>query len=338
MLKNRTFSRAQGKVYRMNSMSNGSVAAELKNIFMRKAMQPTVSIIVLNYNGRDDTLACLRSLEHLTYPNVNVIVVDNASSDGSADAIRAAHPQMTLIETGANLGFTGGNNVGIRRALDQGADYVMLLNNDTIAAPDTITLMIEVMEADPTIGVSGPMIYYYSAPETIWSAGGQIDWSRGVTAMIGVNEEDKSQFGLTPRRVDFVTGCALLVRREVWEKIGLLDDQFFMYYEETDWCVRASRAGYKIVHVPQAMLWHKISIEERAASPRTYYYMTRNRLLFLRNSRAGYKTWAYTLAEFVRTFVSWTLRPKWKDRRHLRGVMVRAIKDYSIGKFGQVTV
>src|SRR5262245_35539834 len=107
-------------------------------------MPPTVSIIVLNYNGREDTLACLRSLEHLTYPNVSVVVVDNASSDGSVDAIRAAHPQMTLIETGANLGFTGGNNIGIQHALDHGADYVMLLNNDTIAAPDMLNLMIEV--------------------------------------------------------------------------------------------------------------------------------------------------------------------------------------------------
>jgi GT2 family glycosyltransferase len=301
-------------------------------------MQPTVSIIVLNYNGREDTLACLRSLEHVMYPNVNVIVVDNASSDGSADAIREAHPQMKLIETGANLGFTGGNNVGIHYALDHGADYIMLLNNDTIVAPDMLNLMVEVMESDPQIGVTGPMIYYYSAPETIWSAGGQIDWKRGTTSMIGVNEEDKSQYGLTPRSVDFVTGCALLVRREVWEKVGLLDDQFFMYYEETEWCVRASRAGYKIYHVPQAMLWHKISLQEREASPRTYYYMTRNRLLFLHNSRAGYQTWAYTLLEYARTFLSWSLRPKWQDRRHLRSTMLRALKDYSTGKFGQVTV
>jgi GT2 family glycosyltransferase len=300
-------------------------------------MQPTVSVIVLNYNGREDTLACLRSLEHVMYANVNVIVVDNASTDGSADMIREAHPQMTLIETGANLGFTGGNNVGIHYALDHGADYIMLLNNDTIVAPDMLNLMVEIMESNHQIGVTGPMIYYYSAPETIWSAGGQINWKRGMTSMIGVNEEDKSQYGLAPRPVDFVTGCALLVRRDVWEKVGLLDDQFFMYYEETEWCVRASRAGYQIYHVPQAMLWHKISLQERESSPRTYYYMTRNRLLFLHNSRAGYQTWAYTLLEYARTFLSWSLRPKWQDRRHLRGTMLRALKDYSTGKFGQIT-
>jgi GT2 family glycosyltransferase len=260
--------------------------------------------------------------------------VDNASSDGSVDAVRAAYPQMTLIETGANLGFTGGNNIGIERALKQGADYVLLLNNDTVTAPDMLDLMVNAMEANPSAGVSGPMIYYYDAPDTIWSAGGSIDWPRGTTSMIGLNEDDHGQYGDAPRPVDFVTGCALLARRDVWERAGLLDDRFFMYYEETEWCVRAARAGYGIIHVPGAMLWHKISIEARAASPRTYYYMTRNRLLFLRRSRAGLRTWLYTWGEYGRTFASWTLRPKWADRRHLRGTMLRAIRDYSSGRFG----
>jgi GT2 family glycosyltransferase len=300
-------------------------------------MQPAVSIIVLNYNGCEDTLACLRSLEHLTYPDVQIIVVDNASTDGSEGAIRAAYPMLTFIQTGANLGFTGGNNVGIRYALEHGADYVMLLNNDTIVAPDFISLLVEAAESNPTIGVVGPMIYYYNNPEQIWSAGGEIDWKRGLTTNIGVNEFDQSQFGIEPVQVDFVTGCALLAKRAVWEKVGLLDDKFFMYYEETEWCVRAHRGGYEIYLVPMAMVWHKISIEARAASPRTYYYMTRNRLLFLRNSKAGLQTWAYTLFEYIRTFMSWTLRPKWQDRRHLRPVMLRAFRDYSLKRFGQMT-
>jgi len=301
-------------------------------------MEPLVSIIVLNYNGREDTLACLRSLEHLTYHNVNVVVVDNASSDGSEAAIRAAYPTLTFIQTGANLGFTGGNNVGIRHALENGADYVLLLNNDTIVAPDFISVMVEVMEQNPEVGVAGPMIYYFSAPETIWSAGGKIDWTRGLTSMVGVNEEDKSQYGLSPRQTDFVTGCALMAKRAVWEKAGLLDDKFFMYYEETEWCVRATRAGYKIMLIPAAMIWHKISLEARATSPRTYYYMTRNRLLFLHRTRAGYGSWFYTLSEYARTFLSWSVRPKWVDKRPLRRIMWQAIRDYWDGRFGQVAV
>lgn len=301
-------------------------------------MASEISIIVLNYNSREDTLDCLRSLQHLTYPRVHTILVDNGSSDGTAEAVRACYPRVTVLETGANLGFTGGNNVGIRYALKQGADYIMLLNNDTIVAPDMIDLMIAAMEQNPALGVTGPTIYYYDQPEVIWSAGGSIDWGRGLTAMLGLNEEDKGQLGSVPRLVDFVTGCALLARREVWEQVGLLDDKFFMYYEETEWCVRASRAGYQIAHVPAAMMWHKISLEARAASPRTYYYMTRNRLLFLKRSQASARTWAYTLLEYARTFVSWSLRPKWQDRRHLRSTMLRAIKDYSVGRFGQMLV
>jgi GT2 family glycosyltransferase len=301
-------------------------------------MQPTVNIIVLNYNSRDDTLDCLRSLQHLTYSPVQVTIVDNGSTDGSVEAIQEQFPEMTLIATGENLGFTGGNNIGIERALEAGVDYIMLLNNDTIVAPDMIDIMVAAMQADPTIGVTGPMIYYYDKPDIIWSAGGAIDWKHGTTQMIGIGEDDKGQFGMATREVDFVTGCALLARRDTWEKAGLLDDKFFMYYEETEWCVRARRAGFGVAQVPLAMMWHKISIEERATSPRTYYYMTRNRLLFLRHSGASMRTWLYTLTEYGRTLASWSLRPKWQDRRHLRGVMLRAIKDFSFGNFGQMLV
>jgi hypothetical protein len=214
----------------------------------------------------------------------------------------------------------------------------MLLNNDTIVAPDMIDVLVEAMTVDPTVGVAGPTIYYYGQPETIWSAGGSIDWKHGLTSMIGIGDEDKGQFGIVAREVDFVTGCALLVRRDVWEKAGLLDDKFFMYYEETEWCVRAQRTGFKIIHVPLAMMWHKISLAEREASERVYYYMTRNRLLFLQNTQASLRTWLYTFGEYGRTFMSWTLRPKWQDRRHLRTVMLRAVKDFSTGNFGQQTV
>jgi GT2 family glycosyltransferase len=300
--------------------------------------QPTVSIIVLNYNSRDDTLACLRSLEHLTYLYVEVIVVDNGSTDGTVEAVREQFPDVTLMPTGANLGFTGGNNVAIRYALNKGADYIMLLNNDTIVAPDMIDRMLNALERDPSLGVVGPLIYYYDQPEVVWSAGGSIDWQRGMTRMAGIGEEDKGQFGENARAVDFVSGCALLARRAVWERVGLLDDQFFMYYEEIEWCVRVNRAGFKIAHVPTAMIWHKISIEARAASPHTFYYMTRNRLLFLGRTGAGLRAQLVTLIEYAHTFTSWTLRPKWRNRRHLRAIMWRAIRDYSTGKFGPMTV
>ncbi len=302
-------------------------------------MRPKVSIILLNFNNEQFTIDCLKSLEHVTYPNIEPIVVDNGSKAESLNAVRsAADSNVIILETGKNLGFTGGNNYGLKYALDNAADYIILLNNDTIVAPDMFDIMIDTMEKDPTIGVTGPMIYYFDAPELIWSVGGKINWNNCNTSMLGLNEEDKGQYGETPQTTDFVTGCALLARREVWEKVGGLDENFFIYYEETEWCVRASRAGYKIVYVPNAMMWHKIGLDARATSPRVYYYMTRNRLIFASKTRAGLRSWLGIGAEFSRTLLSWSLRPKWKDRRPLRNIMLRAIKDFSMGKYGQVTV
>jgi hypothetical protein len=297
-------------------------------------MAPSVSIILLNYNNHHYTVDCIRSLQEITYPNYEIVVVDNGSKPDSIQAVRTAYPQVTLIETGQNLGFTGGNNVGIRYALDKRADYIILLNNDTVVAPDMFDILIDVMEKDPTIGVTGPKIYYHDHPKTLWSIAGGINWKNGTSYMIGLNEEDRGQFGDTPQQADFITGCALLVRRAVWEKVGLLDDDFFIYYEETEWCVRAGRAGYKLVYVPQAVLWHKISIEARAVSPWAYYYMTRNRFWFLHKTRVGLATWLRVWIEYLRTFLSWSIKPKWSDRRHLRSVMLRAISDYYRGKVG----
>jgi hypothetical protein len=297
--------------------------------------QPHVSIIVLNYNSREDTLDCLRSLQHLTYRRTSVILVDNGSTDGTPEIVRKQFPLVKVIEIGQNLGFTGGNNVGIDYALDNGADYIMILNNDTIVAPDMMDVMINAMQQDPSIAISGPTIYYYDQPDIVWSAGSSVDWEHGRTEMLGIGEEDKGQFGQAPRAVEFVTGCALLARRDVWEQVGLLDNRFFMYYEETEWCVRAARAGFKIAHIPLAMMWHKISLEARETSPHTVYYMTRNRLLFMRHTQASLRTWLYILSEYARTFVNLSFRRKWQDRRHLRSIILRAIVDYSTGKFGQ---
>lgn len=297
---------------------------------------PSVAIVVLNWNGRDDTLECLSSLSRVDYAACQVIVVDNGSRDDSVAVIRAANPHVTLIETGENLGYVGGNNVGLERAHALRADYVLLLNNDTTAAPDFLRLLIEAAEADPEIGIVGPTIYYFDQPDVIWSAGGAIDWQRGLTWMVGLDEKDQGQFGPAPRPVDFVTGCALLIEMPVIERIGFLDPRFFTYYEETEWCVRAARAGFKICHVPRAKIWHKISPTARADSPTTHYYMTRNRLLFLAATKAGWQAWAHTLLDDLRTLVSWSVHSKWRGKRAQRNAMWLALCDYFAGRLGPV--
>ncbi len=300
---------------------------------------PRVTIVVLNWNGRDDTLACLASLRQLTYPAYQIVVVDNGSTDGSVEAIRAKYPDVPLVETGENLGYVGGNNVGLSWALERSADYVLLLNNDTEVTPDFLGELVRAAESVASVGIVGPTIYYFDRPQTIWSAGGAIDWMRGEPRMIGLDETDTGQFGCQPRPVDFVTGCALLVKPQVIQQIGMLDPRFFAYYEEVEWCVRAAKAGFVIWHVPSAKIWHKISPEQRAASPQTHYYMTRNRLLFLRCAGAGYGAWFRTLVlDDLRTILSWTLRPKWRGKRAQRDAMLQAIVDYVAGRMGRVAL
>lgn len=302
-------------------------------------MLPRTAIVILNWNGLRDTLDCLASLERLDYPDYQVIVVDNGSTDGSIEAIRQRFPSVALLENGQNLGFTGGNNVGLRHALQRGAEYALLLNNDTEVAPDFLRRLVEAVEADAGIGIAGPTIYYHAQPAVIWSAGGAIDWRRGQTCMVGLNTPDEGQWGTAPRSVDFVTGCALLIKRAVMEQAGLLDERFFAYFEEAEWCVRACRAGFQIVHVPQAKLWHKITPERRAASPLVHYYMTRNRLLFLKVTKAGWRAWLHTLfADYLRTLISWRVRPRWRHKQEQRKMMMLAIGDAWRGRWGPKVV
>lgn len=306
---------------------------------MRGDVTPRVAVVVLNWNGRADTVECLESLARLEPPAHEVVVVDNGSTDGSVAVIGERFPGVTVLENGENLGYTGGNNAGLRYALGQGAEYVLVLNNDTVVAPDLLGRLVEAAEADPEVGMAGPTIYYHDRPDVIWSAGGGIDWERGRTWMVGLDEVDEGQLGVEPRAMDFITGCAMLVRRGLMERVGLLDERFFAYYEDTEWCVRAGRAGYGIVHVPLARMWHKISPCAQSDSRVVHYYMTRNRLLFLRAAGAGWRAWVDTLlADYVRTVMSWSVRRRWRGKRAQRDVMVRAVWDYFCGRFGRVAI
>ncbi len=297
-----------------------------------------VAIIVLNWNGEKDTLACLASLTRLDYPAYEIIVIDNGSVDNSVPAIRANYPQVTLIENNDNMGYVGGNNIGLEYARRAGANFALLLNNDTEVDPKFLGLLVKAAQEDPAVGIAGPTIYYFGQPATVWSAGGVIDWTQGSTRMVGLNEIDQGQFGAAPRPVDFVTGCALLIRMTLVDQIGPLDARFFAYYEEVEWCVRAARAGFRICLVPTAKIWHKISPLAREASPQVHYYMTRNKLLFLKLSHAHLVPWLNTWLDYGRTLLSWTLKPKWRCKTPQRRAMVRAILDYGRGHFGRVDI
>jgi len=295
-----------------------------------------VLVIVLCYNGIELTLCCLESLRWQTYGAVDVLVVDNSSTDNTPQIVRERFPEVTLVETGANLGFAAGNNVGLRYACAKGYDYVLLLNNDTEVAQDLVAELVAACEADARIGVAGPRIYYHDRPTTIWSAGGTIDWSQGTTAMVGLNHPDGPSFD-HPAHVDFVTGCALFVRRDVLEQVGLIDERFGMYFEEVEWCVRIGRAGWRIMYIPEGKLWHKIQPAEQSLSLRVLYYMTRNRLLFLRLTRAPASAWLHaSILQDLRTWCSWGVRPRWRDRGPQRAALLLAWRDFLHNRFGMV--
>lgn len=299
---------------------------------------PEVTIIVLNWNGLADTLDCLDSLSKLDYPSFKVVVVDNGSNDGSPEIIRKVYSQVRVIETGENLGYVGGNNLGMDYACSRNSAYVLLLNNDTVVAPDFLRQMVRFAETDLKIGVVGPTIYYAEAGNTIWSAGGRLDRRNGLTLLDGMDEVDQGQFGEGPRQVDFVTGCALLAKTSVVKEVGKLDGRFFAYFEENEWCIRITQAGYKIFHLPDAKIWHKISPERREHTPQVYYYMTRNRLLFLKLAKLGISPWVSISVEFSRRLLSWSLRPRWKYKAPQRNAMLRGILDFTRQRFGRVDI
>ena len=244
-----------------------------------------VCIILVNWNGRRDTLQCLESCARLTYPHVEMIVVDNGSSDDSVKWLRARFPHLRLIETGANLGFAAGNNAGMHAALGMGAAYIWLLNNDTVVDPASLGALVDAMRADASVGLAASKIYYQDKPGTLWYAGGYLSPLWGWSLHRGADEPDDGQYdSLTA--VDFATGCSLFARARAVQAIGPMDESYFLYWEDIDWSARARRAGWRVVYVPGSRIWHKLG----ASTPRggrhaRWRYEGRNRLLFYRRHR-----------------------------------------------------
>lgn len=268
-----------------------------------------VAIIILNFNSGRDTLECLESLTKIGKkdPQLLIIVVDNASTDDSVGMIKKAYPQVTVIVNHENLGFAEGNNCGIRFALKRGADFLLILNNDTTVSPDLITRLVFAASKEKTGGIFGPKIYFTAGREThlgryksselgkvIWYAGGKLDWDNVLAAHRGVDEVDLGQYDEFVKTA-FVTGCALFVRREVFETTGLFDAKFYLYYEDVDLCLRARKKGYELCYVPDAHLWHKNADSGGGTgSDLQSYYLTRNRLLI----GVRYAPWKTKLALF----------------------------------------
>lgn len=298
--------------------------------------QKNVYIIVLNWNGKDDTIECIKSLREINYDNYKIIIVDNGSEDNSVLEIKKIFPEIKIIENKENLGFAGGNNVGIKYAVENKADYVLLINNDTTVDENFLSELIGKGESDQKIGALGSKIYFHSEPNRIWFAGGKVNWLKNKGTHIGLDEIDNGQYNKAGE-TDYLTGCCLLIKREVIEKIGVLSEDYFLYYEDTDFSLRVKNAGYKIIYVPKSKIYHKISRSTKPGSSNYIYYQVRNGLVMAkRNGSFLNKTaiYPYCVFLFLKQIIKIMFMPR---KRNWAFAVLRGKKDFLLGKMGKAS-
>lgn len=251
-----------------------------------------VSLVILNWNGIDDTLECLDSVEKLNTDDfeLNIIVVDNGSTDDSLEKLSKVKG-INLVVNKENLGFAAGNNTGINYALKNGADYIVIINNDVILEKNSISELVEMMKDNPKIGAISPKIYFAKGFEykkgykrsdlgkVIWYAGGKLDWDNVYGKTYGVDEVDKGQYE-EARETDFATGTCVILSRDAIEKVGMFDARYYMYYEDTDLSQRIKKVGYKVMFNPKSIIWHKVAQGSGIGSTLNDYFISRNRMLF----------------------------------------------------------
>lgn len=252
-----------------------------------------VGIVIVTYNNEQDIGDCLRDLEKSKVEDfsMEITVVDNNSSDTTVNVVKK-FSKVKLLEPKENLGLSKANNWAIKEFLKNGDDYILIINPDTLISENLISDLVRTMQQNPNVGICGPKIYFAPGFEfykdrynkedlgkVFWFAGGIIDWKNVLTSHFGVDEVDNGQYE-TLRDTDFVSGCAMFVRKSVFEKIGFLDEGMAMYLEDLDFCLRAKKAGFRIIYAPIKAVWHKNAQSSEVGSPTQDYYIARNRLLF----------------------------------------------------------
>lgn len=276
-----------------------------------------VTAVILNYKVKDDALECIKTIQASSYPT-KIIVLDNNSDDGLEKEIKKIKG-VEFIQNGDNLGYTGGNNVGIKKALPD-SDYIFVVNPDVTVEKSAIENLVKAAE-DNQVGIVGPKIYFPNS-KTIWYAGGVLDLANVLGCHRGMDELDKGQFNNT-EETDYVTGAAILIKKEVFKKIGFFDERYFLYYEDSDFCYRTKQAGFKILYVPEAIAYHKNARSTGLGSPIQDYYITRNRFLF-----------ASKFLSFRARFA--LFREGLKNLKY--PVRRKAFFDFLLGKFGRQSI
>ena len=249
-----------------------------------------LSIVVLTWNNFADTAECLQSLAQLNFPRYNIILVDNGSTDGSIERLQSTFPEVNIIRNDRNLGYAGGNNIGINHALSHGAEYLLILNNDTIVDRNLAAELVSITRACNNLGVLGCANYYYDNRKKIQFSGGMIDWKTGDVIDTTRHKIDKGHFKAL-REVDTVAGSCLFIPATVIRVVGSFDERYFLTFEESDLCCRVKKAGYRVYTCMNAIIWHKVSVTGKSQKEGINvlkYYAVRNRFLFLYKNSPKY--------------------------------------------------
>ncbi len=301
----------------------------------REPSRPKVAVIILNCNGVNDTLECLASTAQVAYGNVSALAVDNLSSDDSEQILRETFPDLPWLQTGANLGYAGGNNAGIRQVLAEDPDYVLLLNNDTLVAPDSLDALVDAAEAHPARGYFGPAaLTHQEVPRVIALGGANWDPDRCAFRKFGKNRPLPSNPVSGVISTNYPTGCSLLIRRKVLEGIDLQDERYVLTFEESDWCLWGREVALLSFAVPGARIQHKVSVPFGAAQlPLMRYFMTSNVLYWGRRHLPWYQRWRLLKKVLGRTLNEWlpTGCPleseHWRDPKALRWTFAHLVEE-----------
>jgi GT2 family glycosyltransferase len=261
------------------------------------------------------------------------LLIDNGSIDGTAEAVAQAFPQVCVLRLDENQGYVGGTNIGVTRALANGADYILLLNNDVVVPSNAPGALVAAAEADPHVAVVGSKIYYADESRRFQSAGGTVDWRTMRLQLIGQGELDQGQYNCA-KDVDFVSGCAMLIRAQAWCTIGEFDPAYFLYYEEVDWCLRAQRAGWKVMYIPFVAIWHADQTSTGSEPGLVMYYTTRNRLLLAQRYAGRWTRLAIYVGALQRAGRSMYYLLA-SHRRPQAVATLRAVRDFARGRLGR---
>lgn len=292
---------------------------------------PAVVAVVLNWNGFADTQKCVASLQQIDYANFEIVIVDNGSTDGSAEKLRQAFPHLKIIRLQKNLGYAAGNNAGIKFALAQGAAYILVINNDVVAEKDFLSPMVELAERMPEIGVVTCKVCYLSNPKQIYAAGGTFSrWlCTGINDLQWQFDDPERNIKDREREISFAPGCLMLIRSVVFERAGLLDERFFLYVEDLEFSRRVGN-HFRMIYTPRGKVYHKSGAGTSWASytPTYLYYHTRNRLWVFRNDALLYRAYVFLFSlmnALAKTLVLWQRKPA--DSRQRIRALWRGFRD-----------